>query len=157
MEAAIIMSIILSILCIIFMIVSIVGFVLMIKRMIKLKNTLSDRELERKQLEEENQRKAVAYTKDIMEFIRIMISQVSLLSFQKFKDGHEMTKITETNIKRLIEDIARTVNESIAMENISMGNILITKEFYQKYIIETTVFTIKKMLDEAMIEIEDEL
>ena len=82
-----------------------------------------------------------------MKYLREFIGQIAVIKFKAFIDSHKMDKITEINIKKLIDDIATTTNKSINRSNILFDNTIITEEFYESYVIETTIILVKEMLE----------
>jgi hypothetical protein len=102
------------------------------------------------QLQEENNKSIADYSEKLLEFIRMLTTQISVLKFRTFVDNHEMDKITKANIQKLVAEVAESVNTSINSTNIDFDDILFTKEFYENYIVETSLITIKNLLNKTI-------
>lgn len=109
-------------------------------------------EMKIQEIEESRKEKSIEYSNNIMKYIREFIAQIATLQFKTFVDGHNMNKITEANIKKLVQDIAEEVKTALNEVNILFDNMLFTKDFYDKYIVETTVITVKTMLEKFQLE-----
>ena len=88
----------------------------------------------------------------MLDFVKMLTSQIAVLRFRTFVDTHELDKITKANVQKLVTDVAETVHNSINIDNIDFEDMLFNKEFFEKYIIETSLITIKSLLDKAVNE-----
>lgn len=107
------------------------------------------------QLQEENTKNIADYSEKLLEFIKMLTSQIAILKFRTFVDNHEIDKITKANIQNLVADVAETVNVSINADHIDFDDVLFTKEFYENYIIDTSLITIKGLLNKTINEEEN--
>lgn len=92
------------------------------------------------------------YSEDILKYVRTFTTQITILKFREFIDTHDIEKVNEANIKGLVEDVARNVHDSIKEDRILFDELLFTKLFYESYIIDITVSTIKDLLNKSVEE-----
>lgn len=90
------------------------------------------------------------YSEKIFNFTDTMINKISILKYSSFIDGHYTDMITKANIEKLASDVATEVYNSIDIDKINFNNTLFTKEFYEKYIIETSLTTIKRLIEKTI-------
>lgn len=121
----------------------------------KLKQVSLKNEIEYQRLENENKNKTVEYSNKVLELIRSIVGQIAVLKFRTFQDTHDMTKITKANIEALVKDVAEMANKSLNMNNIFLEDTFFTKEFVEKYIVETAIIIIKQMTDKAVNEMQN--
>jgi len=117
------------------------------KRLEELRIKYREMELQNKEIERTQKDQSIEYSRNLMKYLREFIGQITVIKFKAFIDSHKMDKITEINIKKLIDDIATTTNKSINRSNILFDNTIITEEFYESYVIETTIILVKEMLE----------
>lgn len=117
------------------------------KRLEELRIKYREMELQNKEIERTQKDQSIEYSRNLMKYLREFIGQIAVIKFKAFIDSHKMDKITEINIKKLIDDIATTTNKSINRSNILFDNTIITEEFYESYVIETTIILVKEMLE----------
>lgn len=144
----------------IFMIVTLVIIVLMIlsgawfinSLIILIRLRMQEKEIYaiHKELEEDNSKITTEYSEKLIEFTKMLTTQIAILQFRTFQDGHDLSKITKANVKVLAEDIAKTVKSSIKLDNIDFSDTLFTRNFLESYIIETSIITVKALLDKAV-------
>lgn len=101
-------------------------------------------------MKDKNDKDLVEYSTKTLEFIKNITNQVAVLKFRTFIDSHDITKITKANIEKLVGDVADTVYKSINSTNIIFDDTLYTKNFYEKYIIEMALISIKNLLDRTI-------
>lgn len=117
------------------------------KRLEELRIKYREMELQNQEIEKIQKDQSIEYSRNLMKYLREFIGQITVIKFKTFIDSHNMDKITEINIKKLIDDIATTTNNSINRSNILFDNTIITKEFYESYIVETAIMLVKEMLE----------
>ena len=117
------------------------------KRLEELRIKYREMELQNQEIEKIQKDQSIEYSRNLMKYLREFIGQITVIKFKTFIDSHNMDKITEINIKKLIDDIATTTNNSINRSNILFDNTIITKEFYESYIVETAIILVKEMLE----------
>lgn len=106
-------------------------------------------DIEYRQIENENKNKTVEYSNKVLELVRSIVGQIAVLKFRTFQDSHDMSKITTTNTKALVDDVARMAKRSLNMNNIFLDDTFFTKEFIENYIVETSIILIKQMIEKA--------
>lgn len=122
----------------------------------KLKHQSLKNDIEYRRLDNENKNKTVEYSNNILELIRSIVGQIAVIKFRTFRDSHDMTKITESNVKALTREVAEMANRSLNMNNIFFKDTFFTEEFYKKYIIETSIILVKQMVEKKIEEINNE-
>lgn len=90
------------------------------------------------------------HTEKLLNLIKEICNQVCVLKFNIFINSKDLSKITEAQIKSLIEECSRVINDNINLDNIDMDNLLITKEYYEFYIINLVINNINKLLNESL-------
>lgn len=144
-----------------FVVLTILGIFLIIKQVIrllelKLKLKRVEARTIRDRLHHEDLKGKTEYSDKLLEFIKTLTTQVAVLQFRTFVDAHEITKISKIHIKQVAENVAKTVHDAINMDSIDFNDTLFTKEFFEKYIIETSVNTVKSLLDKTLQQISEE-
>ena len=114
-----------------------------------LKQQSLQNDIEYRQIENENKNKTVEYSNKVLELVRSIVGQIAVLKFRTFQDSHDMSKITTTNTKALVDDVAMMAKRSLNMNNIFLDDTFFTKEFIENYIIETSIILIKQMVEKA--------
>jgi hypothetical protein len=94
----------------------------------------------------------IEYSRELLKFIRDFSGEVVLIKFHEFKDKVDFTKVNEEKIKSLINDIAATINKSLNWDNINIEDSLLNKEFYETYIINTTIIITKELTEKVIKE-----
>lgn len=92
----------------------------------------------------------VEYSDRTLEFIREYCVQVSVLKYREFIDGHELDKITRTQLQNLVTATVKFINESIVRDHINFDRMLYTSEFVDNYIIHTVMSTSKNLLAKSV-------
>lgn len=92
----------------------------------------------------------------ILQFTRMIISQIAMMKYRDFVDSKDMSKITRSNVTKLVDEVATECHKAIRIESISFESLVFTREFYEQYIVETTVFVIKSMVNKTFDNIEDD-
>lgn len=95
----------------------------------------------------------LSYSNNLLKYINELIGIYSKLKFKSFLDKYETSKITQEHVKKLISEVAVSVNESIDYSKIDFNNTMYTKDYINKYIVETTVYHIKDLVEESILEI----
>lgn len=96
------------------------------------------------------------YSHEVLEYLRSFTVEVSAITFRNFIDNHEIEKITKATMTKLVEDTAKIVNESINVGNIRFNDTLFTRKFYDKYIIDISMISIKELLEKAVNKTEED-
>lgn len=133
---------------------SLIWMLISLYRYSKLKQKSLENDIEYRRLEVENKNKTVEYSNKVLELIRSIVGQIAVLKFRTFQDTHDMSKVTKTNVEGLVKEVAGMANNSLNMNNIFLDDTFFTKEFYEKYIVETSIILIKQMVDKAITELD---
>ena len=137
-------------LCYIGLLYSMIKMSIGLYRYFKVKQENLRNEIIYRQLEIENKNKTVEYSDKALELIRSIVGQIAVLKFRTFQDGRDMAKVTKTNVEELVKDIANMANGSLNMNNIFLDDTFFTKEFVEKYIVETAVILVKQMMEKTV-------
>ena len=98
----------------------------------------------------------IEYSNKVLDSLRDMITDFTVIEFQTFIDGHKLEKTTLGTIKnQLIKDIANKINIYINKENINFTITLFNKEFYDQYIVSIIIVNIKLLLNKHIETIEE--
>ena len=88
----------------------------------------------------------------LLNFIRMISSQIAMIQFRNFIDSHDISKVTKANIRDLVEDTATNIKNSLNIDDIDFADMLITEEFLDEYIINVASITIKDLLNKSLSE-----
>lgn len=141
---------------ILIMLIVLLWFIITIGVLAKLNNKFKHDSTALQELKEGNKERVVEYSKQVLEFIRMMVGQVAVIKFRTFIDNRKIEKISKANVEELVADVARTVNRSINMSNIQIENTVYSREFFEEYIVESSVMIIKDLLARDLNNIRDE-
>jgi hypothetical protein len=78
-----------------------------------------------------------------------------VLKFNAFINNHDSEKVTRSQIKNLISDTATNINISMIYDNIDFSRTLFSQDFLVQFIINTTIISIKELLDKQLVDIID--
>lgn len=92
-------------------------------------------------------------SQDLLDFINRITGDVVTLKYKRFHDNREMDKVTKANISNFIKETVEEINKCINRSNIDLNNLLITEEMLDLYIIDSSIFKIKKLFEEDIDEL----
>lgn len=92
----------------------------------------------------------IKYTTDMINFIKVLCQQTSLLRFRDFIDNHEISKTTRSNYAAIVDETARSIHNSLMRTNIKYDDLLVSQEYVNTYIIEVTSITIRDLLEKTI-------
>lgn len=92
----------------------------------------------------------IKYTTDMINFIKVLCQQTSLLRFRDFIDNHEISKTTRSNYAAIVDETARSIHNSLMRTNIKYDDLLVSQEYINTYIIEVTSITIRDLLEKTI-------
>lgn len=92
----------------------------------------------------------IKYTTDMIDFIKVLCQQTSLLRFRDFIDNHEISKTTRSNYAAIVDETARSIHNSLMRTNIKYDDLLVSQEYINTYIIEVTSITIRDLLEKTI-------
>ena len=92
----------------------------------------------------------IKYTTDMIDFIKVLCQQTSLLRFRDFIDNHEISKTTRSNYAAIVDETARSIHNSLMRTNIKYDDLLVSQEYVNTYIIEVTSITIRDLLEKTI-------
>lgn len=97
----------------------------------------------------------LVYSKDVLDYIKTVASQIIVLKFQTFIDGHRLEKVTREKFKNVVEDIIKDIRKSINIDEFDHKLLLYDDEFINKYLIQACMTMCKKMLADALIDFDE--
>lgn len=151
-----VLSALTSIIVVAIMLIVVIWFIISLVVLYKLRNKFNKDSKLLEDMKESNKNKMVEYSKQVLEFIRMMVGQIAVLKFRTFVDTNDLSKVSKSTIEKLVADVAESVNMSMNMVNLSLENTVYSKEFFEQYIVETSVLMIKDLLDKAIGEKDEE-
>lgn len=89
----------------------------------------------------------IAYTKQMIAFIRELTIEIATFKFEQFLNNRKVETITRESLKNLIDKVSTNVYECIDKESINFDHLLMTEEMYDKYIIETSIYVINDLFE----------
>jgi len=95
------------------------------------------------------------YSEALLSYVKTFTAQVVTLKFKEFLDNHHLEKLTRETIKKEVASLASFIRISINDTNIDFDRSLYTREYIYEYIIQVTVTMTKKMLDDALVDVEE--
>lgn len=146
------LSVFITIALVLIMFVVLFWFVISLIVLVRLRSQYDKDSRSLRELQEGNKDKVLENSKQLLEFIRMMVGQVAVIKFRTFIDSRDVEKSTKTNIGNLVKEIATTVNSSLNMSNISIENTIYSKEFFEQYIVESSVIIVKDLLEKSLNE-----
>lgn len=97
----------------------------------------------------------IAYSKDVLDYIKTFAAQIIVLRFQAFIDSHHLEKVTREKFKNVVGDIINEIHDSINIDGFDHDLLLYDDKFINKYLIQTCMTMCKKMLTDALIEFDE--
>lgn len=137
---------------ILYMFIATIWLVISVIVLIKVYARYTKTSLNLVELENSNKDNLINYSSELLDFIKLMISQVALLKVKEFLDGNDISKVTRVHIENIISEVATDIKNRINMNNVSIENTIYTKEFFDQYIVDTTVYIVKQLFEEAIVK-----
>lgn len=100
--------------------------------------------------------KNLQYSKEILEFVKAIIAQEAVMYFRDFSDSHIIEKVTLSQVKKIVTDVANRVNRSMKRDSIDFSITVFNEDFYNHYIIECSKDYIKQLLEKYVVEVVSE-
>lgn len=99
----------------------------------------------------ENDLEMIKLSHELLEFTKQFIADVSLYEFKKFSDSQkDIIDITKINIENIIKETAEIIMKSIDIENIPFDYLIFNREYYNRYIVQTTIIMIKRLFEKSV-------
>ena len=111
-------------------------------------------------LTEDNSERSISqidYTKKMIDFIVSFVSDKATLSYRSFIDDIDMKKTNKSILVKYISQVAEEVKKDLRT-NINYNDLLVTEEYIDSLIVDTTVYVIKSLWEksyESAMETED--
>lgn len=97
-----------------------------------------------------NYKYPIEYTEAVLKFVKTLVMHMSIIHYNVFIDSHDPDKINRTQIQHLVEDTAKDINGYIKSDIIKYDKLLVTKNFIDEYVIQTTIIAIKDLLNKTI-------
>lgn len=99
----------------------------------------------------ENDLEMIKLSHELLEFTKQFIADVSLYEFKRFSDSQkDVMDITKINIENTIKETAEIIMKSIDIENIPFDYLIFNREYYNRYIVQTTIIMIKRLFEKSV-------
>lgn len=92
----------------------------------------------------------VKYSKEVLDFIKELCTQVAILKFRDFIDTHDISKTTRNNYASVVSATAKEVYDSLITMNINYDALLYSENFLQTYIIDVCSLIIRDSLNKTV-------
>ena len=102
-------------------------------------------------LTEDNSERSISqidYTKKMIDFIVSFVSDKATLSYRSFIDDIDMKKTNKSILVKYISQVAEEVKKDLRT-NINYNDLLVTKEYIDSLIVDTTVYVIKSLWEKS--------
>lgn len=102
-------------------------------------------------LTEDNSERSISqidYTKKMIDFIVSFVSDKATLSYRSFIDDIDMKKTNKSILVKYISQVAEEVKKDLRT-NINYNDLLVTEEYIDSLIIDTTVYVIKSLWEKS--------
>lgn len=142
-------------LLIILMLFVITWFIISIIVLFKLYKKYKNNTIEILKLNESNKDRVIEYSNKLLDFTKMMVSQISILKFKTFIDNSKIDKITKSQVEKIVTDVASSVKDALNMNNITIEDTLYTEEFFNQYIIDTSIYTVKQLMNKLLSEYDE--
>lgn len=142
-------------LLIILMLFVITWFIISIIVLFKLYKKYKNNTIEILKLNESNKDRVIEYSNKLLDFTKMMVSQISILKFKTFIDNSKIDKITKSQVEKIVTDVASSVKDALNMNNITIEDTIYTEEFFNQYIIDTSIYTVKQLMNKVLSEYDE--
>lgn len=92
----------------------------------------------------------IEYSQKLIDFIKSLTIEIAILKYKEYIDSHEFEKLQKTHIAQIAEDTAKSVHDAINFDIIDFDDVLYTKEFYESFIIKTSLASVKSLLEKSL-------
>lgn len=99
-----------------------------------------------------NSIKQIKYCKQLLRFINLQIVDVSKREFDQFIANRDVDKISKADMTDLIRKSTEEVKNGILFDHINFDDMIISKDYIETMIIENTIYTINRLLDQHLQE-----
>lgn len=132
-----------------------ISFSLALLRLYKCNKVYNNMKFEYDRIKGSNKIQAARYSQTILDFIKKFIIQYAVSQSVIFRDTHDISKISKHNIEALAKDVAIKVKVYLNESNILFEDVLFTKEYYDTYIVDTSLSTVKEIFNRIIEDIEE--
>lgn len=99
-----------------------------------------------------NDHSSLEYSNGLLDFVKTVVAQTTVLKFRSFIDNRDVSKITLTQLKKFVQEIVPLIHDSLVIGNMDLNGVMFTERFLNIYIIETSMIMAKELLDKAINE-----
>ena len=101
---------------------------------------------------QKNSIKQIKYCKQLLRFINLQIVDVSKREFDQFIANRDVDKISKADMTDLIRKSTEEVKNGNLFDHINFDDMIISKDYIETMIIENTIYTINRLLDQHLQE-----
>lgn len=98
----------------------------------------------------------IKYSNEVLDFVLKIVAQEAVLYFRNFTDTHTIEKVTLAQVKNIVSDVATKVNDSMKRTNIDFELVIFTQDFYNHFIVQSSMDYVKQLLAKYIIAIVEE-
>lgn len=98
----------------------------------------------------------IKYSNEVLDFVLKIVAQEAVLYFRNFTDTHTIEKVTLAQVKNIVSDVATKVNDSMKRTNIDFELVIFTQDFYNHFIVQSSMDYVKQLLAKYVIAIVEE-
>lgn len=102
------------------------------------------------------QYESIDNSEKIKDFILDIVKDVALMKFHEFKDTHDISKVSRSNVKDLAADVIKSSKELINTKKLEEYDNVLSQGFCDKYIVSTSIIVLKTILEKEVISIVEE-
>jgi hypothetical protein len=96
----------------------------------------------------------IEYSNLVLDTLRELVGQISVISFKSFCDQHELSKVNKTHISNLAKNIAIEIRSGFNADNFELNDLMMKEEFYNSYIVNLALMNINDLMKQYVIDME---
>lgn len=98
----------------------------------------------------------VAYTRDILNFVREFTADNSVLKYESYVSNIHMEKLNKRNLENFISETATDIRDSLSEHSIMYDMLLVTRDYIDSLIIDTCIYNIRLLFEKTVDENADD-
>jgi hypothetical protein len=96
----------------------------------------------------------IEYSNLVLDTLRELVGQVSVINFKSFCDQYELSKVNKTHIVNLAKNIAVDIRNGFNTDNFEIDDLMMKEEFYDSYIVNLALMNINDLMKQYVTEME---
>lgn len=98
----------------------------------------------------------VAYTRDILNFVREFSADNSVLKYESFVNNIHMEKLNKKNLENFISETAKDIRDSLNEQSIMYDMLLVSRDYIDSLIIDTCIYNIRLLFEKTVDESDED-